>query len=142
LNRADHMGGQGSGPQTNTERDKEIVRLREQGLTLAEIGRRFGLTRQAVDYILKRMRGPQPSATGPRGLAAVSPERRREIGSKGGRAAQARGTAHRFTSAEAAAAGRKGGKAAQAKGTAHRFTVEEARAAGKKGGRRRKEKRR
>jgi general stress protein YciG len=30
---------------------------------------------------------------------------------------------------------RKGGKAAQAKGTAHRFTSEEARAAGKKGGR-------
>ena len=29
-----------------------------------------------------------------RGLAAMSPERRREIASKGGRTSQARGTAH------------------------------------------------
>ena len=44
----------------------------------------------------------------PRGLAAVSPERWWEIASKGGQAAQARGTAHRWTVEEARAAGKKG----------------------------------
>jgi uncharacterized protein len=43
-----------------------------------------------------------------RGLAAMSPERRREIASKGGRTSQARGTAHQWTAAEASAAGKKG----------------------------------
>lgn len=44
----------------------------------------------------------------PRGLAAMSPERRREIASKGGRTSQARGTAHQWTPEEASAAGKKG----------------------------------
>lgn len=43
-----------------------------------------------------------------RGLAALSPERRREIASKGGRTSQARGTAHQWTAEEASAAGKKG----------------------------------
>ena len=43
-----------------------------------------------------------------RGLAAMSPERRREIASKGGRTSQARGTAHQCTAEEASAAGKKG----------------------------------
>ena len=48
----------------------------------------------------------------PRGIAAMSPEKRRAFAAKGGRAAQARGKAHRFTagSNEARIAGRKGGK--------------------------------
>jgi uncharacterized protein len=45
----------------------------------------------------------------PRGLAALTPEQRAAISSKGGRAAQAKGTAHRFTWAEACKAGRLGG---------------------------------
>jgi hypothetical protein len=44
-------------------------------------------------------------------LASVDAAKRREIARKGGRAAQARGTAHQFTSAEARVAGRKGGAA-------------------------------
>jgi uncharacterized protein len=44
----------------------------------------------------------------PRGLAAMSLERRREIASKGGRTSQARGTAHQWTPEEASAAGKKG----------------------------------
>jgi general stress protein YciG len=64
----------------------------------------------------------------------MSPDKQKEIASKGGRAAHAKGTAHQFTPEEAAAAGRKGGKAAHAKGTAHQFTPEEAAAAGRKGG--------
>lgn len=45
-----------------------------------------------------------------KGLALLSAERRREIGSIGGKTAQRMGTAHRWTSEEAQEAGRKGGK--------------------------------
>jgi hypothetical protein len=38
-------------------------------------------------------------------------KRQREIASAGGKAAHAKGTAHKFTSAEAKRAGRKGGRA-------------------------------
>ena len=44
-----------------------------------------------------------------RGFASMSPEKKREIASKGGTAAHAMGTAHTWTSQEAQAAGRKGG---------------------------------
>jgi uncharacterized protein len=44
-----------------------------------------------------------------RGFASMSPEKQREIASKGGRAAHAKGTAHEWSSEEARAAGRKGG---------------------------------
>jgi uncharacterized protein len=46
-----------------------------------------------------------------RGFASMSPERRREVAGRGGNAAQKKGTAHKFTSAEASAAGKIGGKA-------------------------------
>jgi general stress protein YciG len=46
----------------------------------------------------------------PQGFAVLSAERRREIARKGGRAAQAKGRAHQFTSEEAVAAGQKGGR--------------------------------
>ena len=45
-----------------------------------------------------------------RGFASMSPEKQREIASKGGRAAHAKGTAHEWTSEEARNAGRKGGQ--------------------------------
>ena len=45
-----------------------------------------------------------------RGFASMSPEKQREIASKGGRAAHEKGTAHEFTADEARAAGRKGGE--------------------------------
>jgi general stress protein YciG len=69
-----------------------------------------------------------------RGFAAMDQAKQREIASKGGKAAHQKGTAHEFTSEEAAAAGRKGGRAAHQRGTAHEFTPEEASAAGRKGG--------
>lgn len=50
----------------------------------------------------------------PRGFACISPELRRAISSKGGKAAHAQGTAHEFTPEEAKAAGVKGGYASQA----------------------------
>lgn len=62
---------------------------------------RWGETRRsAVDGVRKERRG----------FASMSPEKQREIASKGGRAAHEKGTAHEWTPDEARAAGRKGGQ--------------------------------
>jgi general stress protein YciG len=50
-----------------------------------------------------------------RGFSAMNPEKQREIASKGGFAAQAKGNAHKWTKEEAQAAGRKGGTAKKRK---------------------------
>ena len=57
--------------------------------------------------------GEQPRRKERRGFASMSPEKQREIASKGGRAAHSKGTAHEWTSEEARAAGRKGGQASR-----------------------------
>jgi general stress protein YciG len=49
--------------------------------------------------------------TSNRGFASMDDDKRREIASKGGRAAHEQGVAHEFTSEEAREAGRKGGEA-------------------------------
>ena len=49
--------------------------------------------------------------TSKRGFASMDASKQREIASKGGRAAHAKGTAHEFTSDEARVAGQKGGEA-------------------------------
>ena len=46
---------------------------------------------------------------GNRGFGSMSPEKKREIASKGGKAAHRLGVAHKWTSEEAQIAGRKGG---------------------------------
>jgi general stress protein YciG len=48
--------------------------------------------------------------TKPRGFAALSPEKKRELARLGGKAAHAQGTAHEFSSTEARIAGRRGGE--------------------------------
>ncbi len=48
-----------------------------------------------------------------RGFASMDEETQREIASKGGKAAQANGNAHRFDSAEAREAGKKGGRSSR-----------------------------
>src|SRR5829696_6906956 len=55
--------------------------------------------------------GDNSMATSKRGFASMDASKQREIASKGGRAAHAKGTAHEFTSDEARVAGRKGGEA-------------------------------
>lgn len=45
-----------------------------------------------------------------RGFASMDPMKQKEIASKGGRAAHAKGTAHEWSSDEAREAGRKGGE--------------------------------
>jgi general stress protein YciG len=52
----------------------------------------------------------EPGRKERRGFASMSPEKQREIASKGGRAAHEKGTAHEWTSDEARNAGRKGGQ--------------------------------
>jgi general stress protein YciG len=54
----------------------------------------------------------------PRGFASMSPEQRRAIASKGGRAAHEKGTAHCWTTEEARSAGRKRGYAREKPATA------------------------
>jgi uncharacterized protein len=44
-----------------------------------------------------------------KGFASMTPERRRELGRKGGTIAHAKGKAHEWTHEEARKAGRKGG---------------------------------
>src|SRR6476646_6172481 len=63
------------------------------------------------------MRQPAPCegwsvnmATHDRGFASMNREKQREIASKGGKAAHAKGTAHEWSPDEARAAGRKGGE--------------------------------
>lgn len=46
-----------------------------------------------------------------RGFASMNREKQRLIASKGGKTAHRKGTAHKWTSDEARAAGRKGGRA-------------------------------
>jgi uncharacterized protein len=53
----------------------------------------------------------QQPTKGRRGFASMSPEKQREIASKGGRVAHERGAAHEWTVDEARSAGRKGGNA-------------------------------
>ena len=60
--------------------------------------------------------------TSKRGFASMDPAKQREIASKGGKAAHAKGTAHEFTSDEARVAGRKGGEAVS-RDRAHMSTI-------------------
>ena len=59
------------------------------------------------DALKDRMPGERKER---RGFASMTPEKQREIASKGGRAAHQKGTAHEWTSDEARSAGRKGGQ--------------------------------
>jgi len=61
-------------------------------------------------------------ATSKRGFASMDASKQREIASKGGRAAHAKGTAHEFSSDEARVAGRKGGEAVS-RDRAHMATI-------------------
>ena len=60
--------------------------------------------------LVDERRNDRPARKERRGFASMSPEKQREIASKGGRAAHEKGTAHEWTSEEARSAGRKGGQ--------------------------------
>lgn len=77
-----------------------VVRMRPEG--------RQGLRVEIMsDAAKNRMSGERKER---RGFASMTPEKQREIASKGGRAAHQKGTAHEWTSDEARSAGRKGGQ--------------------------------
>ena len=80
------------------------------GKLLAD-GNRWGICEARVDCH-PNLDGGAMSGTGKskRGFASMDVSRQREIASKGGRAAHAKGTAHEWTSDEARVAGRKGGE--------------------------------
>lgn len=63
-----------------------------------------------------------------RGFAAMSPEKQREISSRGGKTAHARGVAHKFDSESA----KRAASIAYAGGKLRHWTPEEAREAGRK----------
>ena len=54
--------------------------------------------------------GDEKPRNSKRGLASMDPNRQKEIASKGGRAAHAKGTAHEWSRDEARNAGKKGGE--------------------------------
>jgi general stress protein YciG len=80
-------------------------------------GRRdAAVDRERPREVASESRGPSGSTRARggrsnRGFASMDPNKQREIASKGGRAAHAKGTAHEFNSEEARDAGRKGGQA-------------------------------
>lgn len=80
--------------------------------------------RDEIEAALRQEWGPVQG-----GFAHFTPEQRRAIAAKGGRAARDSGKAHRFTPETGRAAGALGGATAHQLGKAHRFTPEEARAA-------------
>ena len=47
------MGGHRSGRPPNLERRRQAAALREQGLTLAEVGRELGISRQAAEQLVR-----------------------------------------------------------------------------------------
>jgi hypothetical protein len=61
------MGGRGSGRRRDAERDREMVRLYAEGLSLRDVGRRLGLSRQAVAKALERQGVPRR----PRGRRSI-----------------------------------------------------------------------
>jgi uncharacterized protein len=73
-----------------------------------------------TQYLYKEINMPSSKSgsgnTSKRGFASMDQEKQREIASKGGKAAHAKGTAHEFSSEEAREAGRKGGEASHGGG--------------------------
>jgi transcriptional regulator with XRE-family HTH domain len=60
-----------SGRKCDQKRGAEMARLRAQGLTLAEIGRRFGVSRQRVhEALASRLRPPPPRSVACAGCGA------------------------------------------------------------------------
>lgn len=64
----------------------------------------------ATTAVLDQLTQEPAKGKSKRGFAAMSPEKRREIASKGGRTAHALGKAHQWNTESARAAGRRGGK--------------------------------
>jgi general stress protein YciG len=84
---------------------------------------------EATNVVERKLADSVEEARPLRGFAAMTPEQRRALGSKGGRIAHARGTANRFNSETASAAGR----IPHERGTAYRWSSDEAREAARKG---------
>jgi DNA-binding CsgD family transcriptional regulator len=82
----------GSGRKADAGRDREIARLYAGGLTLMQIGRRFGLSVEGVRVALRRLGVPRRPCGS---FAVLPPEERRRIASQGSQAAAAKRAAQR-----------------------------------------------
>lgn len=91
-------GGVGGGGTSDRERQREVISDQVRGAGSISAAGSGGAASN----------GSRKSA---RGFASMDQSKQKEIASKGGRAAHAKGTAHEFDSNEARAAGRKGGMA-------------------------------
>lgn len=69
----------------------------------------FRLAASALISRVGEKRTSMSETKGKQGFASMTPEKKRDIASKGGKSAHALGVAHQWTSEEAQAAGRKGG---------------------------------
>ena len=92
------FGGVGS----DRERQRDVI---------SEPGRNTNAAMSASNSGGANSAGSNGSRKSARGFASMDQAKQKEIASKGGRAAHAKGTAHEFDSSEARAAGRKGGMA-------------------------------
>ncbi len=71
----------------------------------------------------ERDEGSSGQGTSRRGFASMDEDKKREIASKGGKAAHEKGTAHEFDSDEAREAGRRGGRSGLTSGQAGSSSV-------------------
>jgi general stress protein YciG len=102
-------GGQSGGGQSGGQGAKRVISRTIR--VLDEIESRIAELREELEQQGGGGGGEKEGGgRGGRGFAAMDPEERREIASKGGRAAHARGTAHEFDSEEAQEAGRQSHK--------------------------------
>jgi general stress protein YciG len=94
--------GFGGGVGSDRERQRDVI---------SEPGRGASGSISASSNATDNGGGSSNGRRSARGFASMDAQKQKEIASKGGRAAHAKGTAHEFDSNEARAAGRKGGMA-------------------------------
>jgi len=98
-----------SGKRINPLIRAQIARLWDEGKSARQIVDIIGGISIPTVYNYVGPRNGTRRSAGKMGFAAMDKDKQREIASKGGKTAQARGTAHQFTTDEAREAGKKGG---------------------------------
>lgn len=83
----------------------------DRSMSAGDRGQRDASSANASQNGMEQNGGGATRTRSNRGFASMDRDKQREIASKGGRAAHAKGTAHEFDSGEAREAGRKGGVA-------------------------------
>src|SRR3954464_7886440 len=103
--------GEGQFPRGPGRRKSIVIAELTGTLREARLARLTQFVRSSRGTDFEELKETHMANTSKRGFASMDAAKQREIASKGGRAAHAKGTAHEFTSDEARVAGRKGGEA-------------------------------